>query len=350
MIAVVNDKSSISGKKINAIKLKKISRDAIFHMRQIFTQRSYVYCDCAATTWSIKYSYLPSVGTSKRQLIFDWGGAHCAFRFNQSVLESFICESLGIDYVPSFNEEISLAFFEVAIADFVDSFEKSTRKRFVLTSSDAGNLPSWAEYSALLTLENSSLLLEVECWTDELGLGFFSSAVKDLEKCKAIPDFLGEVPIPVRFRAGYTLISLRLLRQIEKHDVILIDENFISEKESISVFISENYGFSARLENSKIIVSENLRKIMANSAGIDNSNDLEKIDDLEIRLDFDLGERTVSLSDLRLISPGYVFDLGRDLRKSVVIRANGKIVGHGELVDIDGVSGVSVLSLSSYSL
>lgn len=69
--------------------------------------------------------------------------------------------------------------------------------------------------------------------------------------------------------------------------------------------------------------------------------------DLPVRLHFDLGERQLTLSELMSIGPGYVFDLGREIRRAVIIRANGKPIGEGELVDIDGQIGVVILSLAS---
>ena len=68
--------------------------------------------------------------------------------------------------------------------------------------------------------------------------------------------------------------------------------------------------------------------------------------DLPVRLHFDLGERQLTLSELMVIGPGHVFDLGRELKRAVIIRANGKVIGEGELVDVDGQIGVSVLSLT----
>ena len=62
---------------------------------------------------------------------------------------------------------------------------------------------------------------------------------------------------------------------------------------------------------------------------------------------FELGERSLSLHELQTLAPGFTFDLGRDLRQAVQIRANGMLIGTGELVDIDGRIGVVVTSLLS---
>lgn len=72
----------------------------------------------------------------------------------------------------------------------------------------------------------------------------------------------------------------------------------------------------------------------------------EIVSELPIKLTFDLGERVLLLSELQLVAPGYVFDLGHDLRQCVTIRANGMRIGEGELVDIEGRTGVAVLSIT----
>ena len=53
-----------------------------------------------------------------------------------------------------------------------------------------------------------------------------------------------------------------------------------------------------------------------------------------VRLDFDLGERLITLDRLRTLAPGEVFELDRPVVDGCVrIRANGMDVGLGELVE-----------------
>ena len=78
---------------------------------------------------------------------------------------------------------------------------------------------------------------------------------------------------------------------------------------------------------------------------IDSGN--EAIEQIPVRLYFDLGERVMTLGELKTLGPGYVIELGRELRRSVAIRVNGKKIGEGELVDIDGSIGVSVLAINT---
>ena len=66
-------------------------------------------------------------------------------------------------------------------------------------------------------------------------------------------------------------------------------------------------------------------------------------DVLPVQLVFLAGETEVALRDLRQITPGYVFDLGAARRPNVEVRANGRRIGIGELVEIDRRVGVRIL-------
>ena len=69
------------------------------------------------------------------------------------------------------------------------------------------------------------------------------------------------------------------------------------------------------------------------------------LDSVPVRLSFDLGEVSLTLAQLRALQPGQTLDLGHPLAGAVRIRANGALVGEGDLVEIDGQIGVSVRHL-----
>ncbi len=68
-------------------------------------------------------------------------------------------------------------------------------------------------------------------------------------------------------------------------------------------------------------------------------------DDLDIRLDFDLGHLTLPLRELRTIQSGYSFELDRPNPQPVRILAGSQVIGYGELVQIDDRLGVRVTTL-----
>ena len=64
---------------------------------------------------------------------------------------------------------------------------------------------------------------------------------------------------------------------------------------------------------------------------------------IEVLLTFDLEERTIQMSDLESLSEGYTFSLSSPANAPVTIRANGKPIATGRLVDINGKLGVEIV-------
>lgn len=70
------------------------------------------------------------------------------------------------------------------------------------------------------------------------------------------------------------------------------------------------------------------------------------LESVPVTLEFEVGALSIPLGTLAGLKPGYVFQLpGRLEEARVVIRANGVRIGSGELVAVDDVLGVQVLSI-----
>ncbi len=72
----------------------------------------------------------------------------------------------------------------------------------------------------------------------------------------------------------------------------------------------------------------------------------DSIDQLPLRVTFDLGDLAMTLGQVRELQVGQSIDLGQPLTSAVRVRVNGLLIGLGELVDIDGRMGVTVTSLA----
>jgi type III secretion protein Q len=66
---------------------------------------------------------------------------------------------------------------------------------------------------------------------------------------------------------------------------------------------------------------------------------------LPIRLEVELARIELPLSELARLEPGTALPLALDRRGLVTLRVGERAVARGELVDVDGVVGVRVLSL-----
>lgn len=73
------------------------------------------------------------------------------------------------------------------------------------------------------------------------------------------------------------------------------------------------------------------------------ANSALDVEQLPVNLLFVAGELQVPLSELRKHGPGYVYNLDGRLAGQVQIRANGQLIGVGELVELNGRAGVRIL-------
>ena len=71
-------------------------------------------------------------------------------------------------------------------------------------------------------------------------------------------------------------------------------------------------------------------------------------DQLEIPLTFGLGSLTLTLGELKNLTPGHVLTLAGNLEQPVSIHANGRLIGRGELVRVDDHPGVRLVEVCSH--
>ena len=81
----------------------------------------------------------------------------------------------------------------------------------------------------------------------------------------------------------------------------------------------------------------------ANDAGSPES--AINLDALEMTIFFELDRRLLSVAEIAALTPGYTFTLPASPSGPVTVRANGKPLGTGRLVDVGGVLGVQLVSL-----
>ena len=70
------------------------------------------------------------------------------------------------------------------------------------------------------------------------------------------------------------------------------------------------------------------------------------LDDLPVRLVFEVGRVELSLGELQRLAPGALVPLGRPLDEPLDIMANGRRLGRGTLVQIGESLGVRIVSLA----
>ncbi len=196
----------------------------------------------------------------------------------------------------------------------------------------------------------------------------------------AIPsanEALQEIILQLSFEVGYVKLPVNTLKLLECGDTLLADRLYTSQISTENpiyiriVLTSQNNKSSfalARLENKYVTVLEawqmdnqenqiedqelehnefnntNTQGDFAND--VDIPQDIDSVlENLDVTVSFELERRNMSLKDVKTITKGYTFALNCDQDSPVTLRVNGKSIGFGRLVDMDGLMGVEITKL-----
>lgn len=158
---------------------------------------------------------------------------------------------------------------------------------------------------------------------------------------------LPRLAIPLRIRALATDLPLAELRGTGPGDVILAEPPGPGE---MLLVAAEHLGWRARRDGRVLRLTTS--RLALRAAGLEewtmrdapeDSPPDAALDELPVRLVFEVGRLEVPLGELEALGPGYVFELGRDDGVLVDIVANGRRLGRGEVVTVGGALGVRVL-------
>lgn len=144
---------------------------------------------------------------------------------------------------------------------------------------------------------------------------------------------------------GKTTISLGDLKKLEPRDIILFDTCVSLESEEVELTIEESLSIFIQKKEDKYIVTG----INQNTSNAELNKITEELDDLNVQITFRIGQRDISIKELRSISPGYIFTLSDTNDTTVSLICNGQTIGEGELVETGNKTGVRVLNIFNES-
>ncbi|WP_116136846.1 type III secretion system cytoplasmic ring protein SctQ [Trinickia diaoshuihuensis] len=303
---------------------------------------------------------------------FRFGPAEGCFVLD-SIGEHALIGDAGSDAVPA---EIRCALIADALAPLIDALEMRTRQKI-----EFGVAPAGAAPREELARAHDALRFCVRRpgseWYCHGALRFAEERYLGLA-CPSDPppptlretDF-DTLPITLRFTVGSTMLSVAELRSIARGDIIGIErwQSFGSALRCVATTSDGHVTVSAKAIGSRIVIDhieENSvtpsTRADATSAGAPGPLDthaagtaagatgeaaLTHVDALEVRVSFELDERSMPLAQLKALKSGYVIELEQPLNQSTVhIRANGALVGQGHLVAVGNKLGVRVSRFS----
>lgn len=154
-----------------------------------------------------------------------------------------------------------------------------------------------------------------------------------------------ELPLTGRVELGRTWLSAAELGGLEPHDVVLIRRHQW-DQDLVTIIISADLRYTARVADSALtIVAEEAVPSNEENEAQPPERALSDLEEVSVPVTFDLGQLDLTIGELRRVREGYVVNLQRPLDGAVALRVNGRLIGRGELVDIEGSLGVRVIEI-----
>ena len=160
-----------------------------------------------------------------------------------------------------------------------------------------------------------------------------------------------QLPFPAALRLGTTPLTVASLRSLRPHDAVLLKSE---RHEGGMLVVAEAWLAEVRRNGETWRLDAALRPARSRQDGEwimqdggDGMQDdaIGDPDELPVRLVFDVGRLDMSLGELRRLDAGSVLELNGSADALVRISANGRLVGQGALVDVNGSVGVRIVRI-----
>lgn len=188
-----------------------------------------------------------------------------------------------------------------------------------------------------------------------------------------VPEAYDDLAIDLYLILARETLKLSEWRSLSSGDIILLPDTSGFKKNQYSLIAANRYLFEAVYEKGKMTTKSDMNEIesreedesMEATQDLDEhetapvveeqeepvdalSNQYEGVDDLPIQLVFEVGHKKIKLGDLKSIQPGYTFEMSNPVDMPVSIRANGKVIGNGQLINLGNRIGVQLKQLKKH--
>ncbi|MCX4024644.1 type III secretion system cytoplasmic ring protein SctQ [Endozoicomonas sp. SM1973] len=146
----------------------------------------------------------------------------------------------------------------------------------------------------------------------------------------------------VHLQLGKTNLTKQLLSTITLGDILLFDECYFIEQR-LKLLANQQPVAWLAYDGQQIMIEQ-----MIHNSEQPSTDDLamNSLDALPVTVSIEVGEVELTLAQLQALQPGQVLDLPSLNTQQVNIKANGKLIGTGALVNIANQLGLQVQSLA----
>ena len=321
--------------------------------------------------------------TPELTVVLGIDGNQCSVQLNKAVFSGIklgdVVVADVIDTLPeAVRRGVVLLVFERILTDLKALIQKDIEVVSVLP--DTAALSPALPVSFVMPGCTASGLLEVT--------GAVQNLLQELPPAQPA-DACSSVPVPVCIEAGRTMLDTKQLSDLATQDIILFSHSWHADRTGVLIRTGTHTGFMATLLEQQVTLKGKTEVPVGDTLD-DDEDDFDDFDDdfddddentpqadadttaeaaqteppaadttatatnqagntdvsaIPVLLTFDIGQQEMTVGDMAKMVPGYTFQLTRPLASPVMIKANGKSLAEGELVDINGQLGTRILKM-----
>ncbi|WP_129781702.1 type III secretion system cytoplasmic ring protein SctQ [Peristeroidobacter soli] len=304
---------------------------------------------------ALRFKLAPVSGPTRKlsdpfQLTLEWGGGQLHLIAGRAMLPLLYAHRFPQAQVDVLPEDLALAALQLSLGELTAQLEELSGRRVRFTRAGAADARSLLatpfRFSVSLDSEPARDGLEGIIAADAAGLGLLALLARrrPAQKRSIDPD----TPMPLRLEIGEMRIALSALKAVAVNDVLMPDSEIDAAAPIVYLRADSRYAARAKLDEQSLVVDSVLQEKheVKPSSETTTGTAPATLDALEIRLGFELGEKILTLGELAALQPGQVLALDVPLPQLVGIRANGSLIGRGELVKLAGRVAVRVTELA----
>ena len=287
-------------------------------------------------------------GPSPMRVALTWGGRRLMVRCARDLLVRALGALGSEPDIDRLAPDVAGLLLEASLLPVLQMAEDATREDIRLVSAEPETEP----------VPEAGLRLRIDDGQRQWGL-LVASVEQDrdtiadlLSRWPLAPWPAEKLPFPAALRLGTTPLTVASLRSLRPDDAVLLSSE---RHEGGMLVVAEAWLAEARRNGQQWQLDTALRPARSRQDrewtmhdGGDGMQDDDAIgdpDDLPVRLAFDVGRLDVSLGELRRLDAGSVLELNGSPEELVRISANGRLIGQGALVDVNGAVGVRIVRM-----
>lgn len=282
-------------------------------------------------------------------LTLELGNTTAALWLSEWPLKDRIDQFLPHEMLKNIPENLAISVVESALSTLLRQAEQGLGLKLGIQSMSAGiqsphySMPLGFEMQIGVFADNS---------TEYQGFGLL---MLDPQLYPHIQQRLGMWPsgynadweahhTPLRIEISRCILSMQEINQLQPNDLILLEDTRFQHDGFVRLCLDSGYCCDATFTSTAktaLTITHGWTPMNNN----EQTQNIEHISQIPVQLSFDLGQKTLSFNEVRQLSPGYILELGTSLPEIVQIRSQNRLIGSGELVEINGRIGVRILNL-----